>query len=124
MKPDYRKDIDGLRAIAVLLVVIYHGFPSYLKGGFLGVDIFFVLSGFLITGIISTDLNTAGFNLRQFYFNRIRRIFPALLVVMMIVLIAGWFVLRQEEYIQLGNETLAGSFFYSNFLFVIYNVNL
>ena len=121
MKPNYRKDIDGLRAIAVLLVVVYHGFPSFLKGGFLGVDIFFVLSGFLITGIISTDLNTAGFNLRQFYFNRIRRIFPALLVVMMIVLIAGWFVLRQEEYIQLGNETLAGSFFYSNFLYLSQN---
>ena len=121
MKPDYRKDIDGLRAIAVLLVVIYHGFPSYLKGGFLGVDIFFVLSGFLITGIISTELNKAVFSLRQFYFNRIRRIFPALLVVMMSVLVAGWFVLRQEEYAQFGNETPAGSFFYSNFLYLSQN---
>ena len=121
MKPNYRKEIDGLRAIAVLLVVVYHGFPNFLKGGFLGVDIFFVLSGFLITGIIGTDLNAAGFNLQQFYFNRIRRIFPALLVVMMTVLVAGWFVLRQEEYIQLGNETLAGSFFYSNFLYLSQN---
>ena len=121
MKPNYRNDIDGLRAIAVLLVVVYHGFPNFLKGGFLGVDIFFVLSGFLITGIIGTDLNAAGFNLQQFYFNRIRRIFPALLVVMMTVLVAGWFVLRQEEYIQLGNETLAGSFFYSNFLYLSQN---
>jgi peptidoglycan/LPS O-acetylase OafA/YrhL len=121
MKPNYRKEIDGLRAIAVLLVVVYHGFPNFLKGGFLGVDIFFVLSGFLITGIISTELNTAVFNLRQFYLNRIRRIFPSLLVVMMTFLVAGWFVLRSEEYIQLGNETLAGSFFYSNFLYLSQN---
>ena len=118
MKPDYREDIDGLRAVAVLLVIAYHGFPNFLKGGFLGVDIFFVLSGFLITGIISTELNTAVFSLRQFYFSRIRRIFPALLVVMMTFLIAGWFVLRSEEYNQLGSETLAGSYFYSNFLYL------
>ena len=121
MKPNYRKDIDGLRAIAVLLVVVYHGFPNFLKGGFLGVDIFFVLSGFLITGIIITDLKSAVFNLRQFYFNRIRRIFPSLLAVMMTFLIAGWFVLRAEEYIQFGNETLAGSLFYSNFYYLSQN---
>lgn len=121
MKPDYREDIDGLRAIAVLLVVVYHGFPNFLKGGFLGVDIFFVLSGFLITGVISTDQNAAVFSLRQFYFNRIRRIFPALLFVMMTFLVAGWFIFRSEEYNQLGNETLAGSFFYSNFLYLSQN---
>jgi len=121
MKPNYRKDIDGLRAIAVLLVVVYHGFPNFLKGGFLGVDVFFVLSGFLITGIISTDLNPAVFSLRQFYFNRIRRIFPSLLAVMMAFLIAGWFILRSEEYIQFGNEILAGSLFYSNFYYLSQN---
>ena len=117
-KLEYRRDIDGLRAIAVLLVVTYHGFPQSFKGGFLGVDIFFVLSGFLITSLISNNTNSTEFSLRQFYASRIRRIFPSLIIMMTSCLVVGWFVLRSEEFAQLGNETLAGSLFYSNFYYL------
>src|ERR1700761_5638412 len=86
----YRPDIDGLRAIAVLAVVFYHGFPDVLSGGFVGVDIFFVISGFLITGIIARDLSENRFSLVGFYTRRIRRIFPALIVVLAVVLVLGW----------------------------------
>ena len=115
---DYRPEIDGLRTIAVLLVVIYHGFPDILKGGFLGVDIFFVLSGYLITGIISKDVESQTFRLHFFYLNRLRRIFPSLIIVLTTILCVGWFILRSEEYAQLGHEALAGSLFYSNFYYL------
>ena len=117
-KLNYRPEIDGLRTIAVLLVVIYHGFPESLKGGFLGVDIFFVLSGFLITGIISKDSESRTFSLCYFYLGRLRRIFPSLIIVLTTILFLGWFFLRSEEYAQLGNEALAGSLFYSNFYYL------
>lgn len=117
-KANYRPDIDGLRALAVLLVVIYHGFPDTISGGFLGVDVFFTLSGFLITKIISTDLTSDRFSLRQFYFNRIRRILPSLLIVMTTLLVTGWFLFRADEFAQLGNEVLAGSLFYSNLFYL------
>ena len=73
----YRPDIDGLRAIAVMLVVNFHAFPAAMPGGFIGVDIFFVISGFLITGIIVRELDQQRFSLLGFYNRRIRRIFPA-----------------------------------------------
>jgi peptidoglycan/LPS O-acetylase OafA/YrhL len=82
----YRPDIDGLRAIAVMLVVNFHGFPQAMPGGFTGVDIFFVISGFLITGIIARELGENRFSLVGFYVRRIRRIFPALIVVLCAVL--------------------------------------
>jgi Acyltransferase family len=78
----YRPDIDGLRAIAVMLVLNFHAFPEALPGGFIGVDIFFVISGFLITGIIVRELDQQRFSLLGFYNRRIRRIFPALIVVL------------------------------------------
>ena len=115
---EYRPDIDGLRAVAVLLVVIYHGFPEVLGGGFLGVDMFFVLSGFLITSIISRDIDSSAFSLSHFYIGRVRRIFPSLIIVTTTILVAGWFILRSEEYSQLGKEVFAGSFFYSNFYYL------
>jgi hypothetical protein len=118
IKLEYRPDIDGLRAVAVLLVVIYHGFPEVLGGGFLGVDIFFVLSGFLITSIISRDVDSSVFSLSHFYIGRLRRIFPSLIIVTATILVAGWFILRSEEYSQLGKEVFAGSFFYSNFYYL------
>jgi peptidoglycan/LPS O-acetylase OafA/YrhL len=118
IKLEYRPDIDGLRAVAVLLVVIYHGFPDVLSGGFLGVDIFFVLSGFLITSIISRDVDSSVFSLSHFYIGRLRRIFPSLIIVTATILVAGWFILRSEEYSQLGKEVFAGSFFYSNFYYL------
>src|SRR5687767_13855310 len=77
----YRSDIDGLRAVAVLSVIAFHAFPHWFPGGFIGVDIFFVISGFLISSIILQDLGGAGFSFRRFYARRIKRIFPALLLV-------------------------------------------
>ena len=77
----YRPEIDGLRALAVLSVVIYHAFPNILKGGFIGVDIFFVISGFLITTHILKNLENEQFSFHDFFSRRIRRIFPALIIV-------------------------------------------
>lgn len=78
--PKYRADIDGLRAIAVLSVVGFHAFPNWVKGGFIGVDIFFVISGFLISTIIFENLARDSFSFLGFYSRRLKRIFPALLV--------------------------------------------
>src|SRR4051812_34981398 len=87
---EYRPDIDGLRAISVLAVVIFHYFPDVLPGGFIGVDIFFVISGYLITGIILTEIEDTGrFSVVRFYARRIRRLFPALMLVLAAVLAAG-----------------------------------
>jgi peptidoglycan/LPS O-acetylase OafA/YrhL len=76
--PKYRPDIDGLRAIAVLAVVFFHAYPGFMPGGFIGVDIFFVISGYLISGIVFKSLSEGTFTFTEFYFKRIRRIFPAL----------------------------------------------
>ena len=78
----YRADIDGLRAIAVLSVVAYHAFPAWFAGGFVGVDIFFVISGFLISNIILVDIKKGDFSFFDFYKRRVRRIFPALILVL------------------------------------------
>ncbi|MBX3657124.1 MAG: acyltransferase [Ramlibacter sp.] len=113
---NYRADIDGLRALAVLAVVGFHAFPSWLKGGFIGVDIFFVISGYLISRIIYGQLNQASFRILEFYARRVRRIFPALLIVMISCLAFGWFALLADEYKQLGKHVLGGATFISNFL--------
>ena len=112
----YRPDIDGLRAIAVLSVVLFHGFPQIFKGGFIGVDIFFVLSGYLISRIIFEQLNQGRFNFLDFYARRIKRIFPALLIVLAVAYLAGWFTLLADEYGQLGQHIAAGAAFISNFV--------
>ncbi len=112
----YRTDIDGIRAIAVLSVVGFHAFPYKLPGGFIGVDIFFVISGFLISSIIFSNLEHSRFNIIDFYSRRIRRIFPALLVIMLTCFIAGWFLLLADEYKQLGKHIAGGSGFISNFI--------
>lgn len=112
--PKYRPDIDGLRAVAVLSVVVYHAFPSLLKGGFVGVDIFFVISGFLISTIIFSSLERDSFSFYDFYSRRIRRIFPALLVVLISCYAFGWFALLADEYKQLGKHIAAGAGFVSN----------
>src|SRR4051812_36331102 len=91
--PRYRPDIDGLRALAVLSVVVYHAFPNTLKGGFVGVDIFFVISGFLISSIIFNSLEHDRFSFLDFYGRRARRIFPALALVLIMCLGLGWFLL-------------------------------
>ncbi|WP_316219195.1 acyltransferase family protein [Bradyrhizobium sp. SZCCHNR2026] len=113
----YRADIDGLRAIAVLSVVTFHAFPNALRSGFVGVDIFFVISGYLITSIILTDLAAERFTLANFYARRIRRIFPALIVVLSFCLIAGAFLLLPDDFARLGKHTAAGAGFIANLAF-------
>ncbi|MGY3137904.1 peptidoglycan/LPS O-acetylase OafA/YrhL [Bradyrhizobium sp. USDA 4501] len=114
---NYRPDIDGLRAVAVSLVVLGHAFPQYVPGGFVGVDIFFVISGYLITGIIYGDIQNGSFSLATFYARRIRRIFPALIVVLIAAFIAGWQLLMPSELVALGKEIAAGAGFSANLLF-------
>jgi peptidoglycan/LPS O-acetylase OafA/YrhL len=114
--PKYRPDIDGLRAIAVLSVVIFHAFPKSIKGGFIGVDIFFVISGFLISTIIMGSLERNSFSFIEFYSRRIKRIFPALLLVLIASFVFGWFALLADEYKQLGKHIAGGAGFVSNFV--------
>lgn len=114
--PKYRADIDGLRAIAVLSVVGFHAFPSRIQGGFIGVDIFFVISGFLISIIIFGSLEKNTFSYKEFYERRIRRIFPALIVVFIASVFLGWIVLLADEYELFGKHMLAGTAFISNFI--------
>lgn len=113
----YRADIDGLRAIAVLAVVIFHASPRWLPGGFTGVDIFFVISGFLISTIISDELVGRTFSYRDFYSRRIRRLFPALLVVLTATLAFGWWILLEDEFRSLGRQVLSSTLFVANFSF-------
>lgn len=114
--PKYRPDIDGLRAIAVLSVVLFHAFPNVLRGGFIGVDVFFVISGFLISTIIFENLENGTFSFQQFYSRRIRRIFPALFLVLAASFLFGWFALLADEYKQFGKHMAAGAGFVSNFV--------
>lgn len=116
MKQHYRPDIDGLRAIAVAIVVAFHadlGCP----GGYIGVDVFFVISGFLITSLLLKDLERGEFSLLGFWERRARRIIPALVTVTLVTLIAGWFILFPSDYESLGDSALAQSIFSANFFF-------
>ncbi|MBZ4185589.1 acyltransferase [Thermomonas sp. RSS23] len=113
----YRKDIDGLRAIAVLAVVLYHYGIGPLHGGFVGVDIFFVISGYLITGIINKEIEQGSFTFSGFYERRIRRIFPALFAMLFATLAVGAWLLLPSDLVRLGNSTVATLLFGSNILF-------
>jgi peptidoglycan/LPS O-acetylase OafA/YrhL len=115
--PEYRADIDGLRAVAVIGVIGYHAFPAWVKGGFVGVDIFFVISGFLISTVIFNSLQRDSFSFIEFYSRRIKRIFPALLFVLIASFSFGWFALLADEFKQLGKHIAGGAGFVSNFLF-------
>jgi peptidoglycan/LPS O-acetylase OafA/YrhL len=110
----YRPDIDGLRALAVLAVIIYHAFPHRFPGGFIGVDVFFVISGYLITGILIKDLSIGRFSIYEFYVRRIRRIFPALIAVLVSVMSLGWFVLLADEFHYLAKHVASGAGFVAN----------
>jgi len=110
----YRADIDGLRAIAILSVVIFHAFPQWLPGGFVGVDVFFVISGFLISSIIFENLEQNSFSYYDFYARRIKRIFPALILVFVTSYAVGWYLLLPDEYKQLGKHIAGGVGFVSN----------
>jgi peptidoglycan/LPS O-acetylase OafA/YrhL len=111
---NYRPDVDGLRAVAVLLVVFFHAFPEYLSGGYIGVDVFFVISGFLISGIIFRKLDAGCFSFFDFYARRVRRIFPALIFLFVLLLAAGALLLTASEYLELGREVIWGTFFAEN----------
>ena len=113
--PQYRPDIDGLRALAILPVLAFHAFPSLAPGGFAGVDIFFVISGYLIGLIILRSLQRGSFRFAEFYAHRVRRIFPALAAVLAASLLAGWFVLLPQEYRLLGKHVLTSAAFLQNF---------
>jgi len=110
----YRRDIDGLRAIAVLAVILFHAFPQYLSGGFIGVDIFFVISGYLITKIIFQEMHFEQFSLSKFYSRRIKRIFPALITMTFLVFIVGWYFLPPQKLGSLGMHIAGSTLFLQN----------
>lgn len=114
---NYRREIDGLRAIAVLPVILFHSGLTSFSGGFVGVDVFFVISGYLITAIVFGELAEGKFSLARFYERRARRILPALFVVTLATVVAAWFVLLPEDLKELGKSLLAVALFASNFLF-------
>ena len=113
----YRPDIDGLRAVAVLGVIFYHAFPHLLPGGFIGVDIFFVISGYLISGILYKGHRAGNFSFKEFYARRIRRLFPALITVLLLTMAYGWVILLHDEFVQLGKHVAAGTLFVQNIVF-------
>lgn len=113
-RPAYRPDIDGLRALAISSVLVFHAFPSSLRGGFVGVDIFFVISGFLISSIIFRGLEEDRFSFSEFYAHRARRIFPALILVLGATAAFGWFALLPDEFKQLGKHLAASTAFLQN----------
>lgn len=114
--PKYRPDIDGLRCLAVLSVLFFHAFPSLFRGGFIGVDIFFVISGFLIGVIIISSAQKESFSYYDFYARRIKRIFPALLIVIVFCYTLAYFTLFPVEFATLGKHIAAGGVFISNFV--------
>jgi peptidoglycan/LPS O-acetylase OafA/YrhL len=117
----YRPDIDGLRAISILLVVLYHAEPWLVPGGYIGVDVFFVISGYLITRLILGEIEAGGFSALTFYARCVRRIFPALIVVLAASWLIGWFVLLSDAFTRLGKNIAAGVGFVSN-LFELYQI--
>jgi hypothetical protein len=114
----YRADIDGVRALAVFLVIAFHFFPEFLTGGYIGVDLFFVISGYLITNIIYSQIRQGNFTLLGFYGRRVQRIFPALLTVLVAVFILGWYLLLTDEYKDLGLHVFGGAFFVPNLIYL------
>src|SRR5690554_5995323 len=117
----YRPDIDGLRAIAVLAVVFFHIDPSWVPGGFVGVDIFFVISGFLITGNILREVgSTGGFSWREFYRRRALRILPVLFLLVFTSLLVGHFILLPDDVEELGWSALSAILFIPNIYFTYF----
>ena len=114
---NYRRDIDGLRAVAVLPVVLFHFGVSAIPGGFTGVDIFFVISGYLISGSLLDDLDRGQFSIARFYWRRARRILPALVFVILLTCIAAWFILLPSDLHEFSLSVIAASTFWSNIYF-------
>jgi peptidoglycan/LPS O-acetylase OafA/YrhL len=116
---NYRADIDGLRAIAVLAVVIFHlGVPGF-EGGYIGVDVFFVISGFLITSILKNKYEAHNFSLSDFYFRRIRRLIPPLIATVMATFIAAALIMTPQDMIRFSRSTVASLFSVSNIAFYL-----
>ncbi|WP_027795699.1 acyltransferase family protein [Paraburkholderia acidipaludis] len=115
----YRSDIDGLRAVAVTSVVVFHAFPQWLAGGFVGVDIFFAISGYLISRHIIETLERDRFSLVDFYTRRIKRIYPALIIVLLASLAAGLLMMTSGELMQLSKDALASVLFAANLYFYL-----
>ena len=113
----FRDDITGLRAIAVLSVVFYHADISIFKGGWLGVDIFFVISGYLITNIILSELNEGNFSFKRFYIRRIRRIIPALISTILLTIPFAYWLLTPKAILEYVGSMYASMFFYANLYF-------
>ncbi len=113
----YRPDIDGLRAVAVMAVLLFHGGVSSISGGYVGVDVFFVISGYLITSIIVSKVDKGSFSLIDFWERRVRRIIPPLMVVALFALIGSWWLLFPDDYKDFSESLFAITVFASNFLF-------
>lgn len=114
---NYQPEIDSLRAIAVFLVIFFHFELFNISGGFVGVDIFFVISGYLITSLIIEDIQNNKFSLAEFYSRRVRRIIPVLYFTVLIVLVLGYFILSPDHFNRLGNSSISAVIGYSNFFF-------
>jgi peptidoglycan/LPS O-acetylase OafA/YrhL len=113
---NYRKDVDGLRSLAIIAVLIFHGFPKVLPGGFIGVDIFFVISGFLISGIILREIKNENFSFAIFYARRFRRLLPALLLVLLATFVGGYFLFLPDEFRALGKHFMGAGGFVANLM--------
>ena len=111
-------EINGLRGLSILLVLIFHYFPSFLKGGFIGVDIFFIISGFLITNFILERLNKGEFIVYEFYLRRIYRIFPALIIVITFSIIFGYLILNSKDFSNLGKNIFSTVIFLQNYFLI------
>src|SRR5215831_12834260 len=106
LRPKYRSDVDGLRCVAVLSVLAFHLSPGRVPGGFVGVDVFFVISGYLISSIIVSEINAGKFSIIGFYDRRIRRIFPALFAMLIGLCFAAWFLFLPAEFIAFAKSAI------------------
>jgi peptidoglycan/LPS O-acetylase OafA/YrhL len=114
---EYRPEIDGLRALAVIPVVLFHLGFDWIRGGYLGVDVFFVISGFLITSIVLHDLRSGRFTFREFWARRIRRIFPPLVVMIGCTLLAAWALTPTFDHAAVGKQAAAALLSVANVYF-------
>ncbi|MGH8129948.1 MAG: acyltransferase family protein, partial [Steroidobacteraceae bacterium] len=114
---NYRADIDGLRAVAIVPVLLYHAGFGFAGGGYVGVDVFFVVSGYLITSLILADLTAGRFSVVEFYDRRIRRLFPALFTVMAVCGVMSILVFLPDDLRRFGGSLFATAFFSSNVFF-------
>jgi peptidoglycan/LPS O-acetylase OafA/YrhL len=119
VNPNYRPDIDGLRSVAVLSVVLFHSGVAPMSGGYVGVDVFFVISGFLITTIVAREVDDGSFSLRRFYERRIRRIAPALFCVLVVVGVLSYLLLLPSQFRQVPSSIAGAVLFTSNIIFYL-----